>query len=106
MINWTEEDVEFVVKNIVLPCFETYINQDLKFNDMYHDSYERLFKFMSNEIAKNAYETSKNRSFFLAFLGQQHGYTLEQMRETYDRYCDEYDKLNKHLLDDQKDDET
>ena len=104
MMNWTEEDVEFVVKSIIMPCFEEYINQDLKFKDMYHDSYERLFKFMSSEITKCAYETSKNRSFFLAFLGQMHGIPLEKMRESYDKYCEEYDKLNKHLLDDKKDD--
>lgn len=103
MINWTEEDVEFIVNNIVAPCFEAYINKDLEFKDKYHDTYERLFKFMSDEIAKCAYETAKNRSFFLAFLGQKHGYTLEQMRDTYGQYCAEYDKLNKHLLDDKKD---
>lgn len=100
MINWTEEDVEFITNNIIAPCFKVYMEKDLEFRDKYHDSYERLFKLLSSEIAKNAYEASKNRSFFLAFLGQKHGYTLEQMRETYNKYCEEYDRLNKHLLDD------
>ena len=102
MINLTEDDVEFIVSNIVTPCFEAYINKDLEFKDKYHDTYERLFNVLADRIRQNTYEMARDRSFFLAFLGQ-HGYTREQVLKTYDNYCEEYDKLNKHLLDDKKD---
>lgn len=103
MINWTEEDVEFVVKNIIMPCFESYINQDLKFKDMYHDSYERLFNTLADRIRDLNYEAAKNKSFFLEFLRHTNGFSHEYIMDVYDTYCKEYDKLNKHLLEDKKD---
>jgi hypothetical protein len=99
MINWTEEDVKFVMNSMIIPCVEEL----MKFNDISHESYSKMLHMMANRIRELDYERQRDKSFFLSFLGKIQMYSSEDIvRRAYDIYCEKYDKLNKHLLNNDK----
>lgn len=104
MIAWTEEDVNFITEKIVFPCFEAYTKEIAKIDDKSHEMYMKMANSITDKIAerirKVEYNNARDRNFFLALIGNEHRISQEVMEATYDNYCDEFDKLNKHLLDD------
>ena len=102
MINWTEEDVNFIVKSIVVPCFESFLEGQLKLDEQSIEMYMKMIDSVSDKISERIraveYDRYRDRSFFMAFLSQTHGISQETMTSNYNNYCKEYDKLNKHLL--------
>lgn len=106
MVNWTQEDVEFITRHIVVPCFEEFMKAELDFNKNSMDTCGKMIDMTVEEIGKRLreceYNMYRDRSYFLAFLSQTNGFTQSSLQETYKHYCEEYDKLNKHLLDDKK----
>ena len=102
MINWTEEDVKFITKAIVLPCFESFLGEQLKLDEQSIEMYMKMIDSVSDKISERIreveYDRYRDRSFFMSFLSQMHGISLDTMTENYNSYCNEYDKLNKHLL--------
>ena len=102
MINWTEEDVKFIAENIVTPCMQALVDVGLKHDDLSYESYKKIFDVLAHRIRELDYERQKDKSFFLQLCGSMHHYPLSVMQDEYNRYCEAYDRLNKHLLDDKE----
>lgn len=103
MIAWTEEDVNFITEKIVFPCFEVYTKELAKIDDKSHKIYMKMADSITDKIAERIrkcdYDYVRDRKFFMAFMCDRFGIPRNVMQMTYDSYCDEFDKLNKHLLD-------
>lgn len=99
MIAWTEEDVKFIINNILNPMFEGYAQAHKEVNDISHETYMKVLDTMATRIRDLDYERHRDKDFFLAYLGQSQMYSSKEILErAYENYCKEYDKLNKHLL--------
>ena len=99
MIAWTEDDVKFIIKNILNPMFEGYAQAHKEVNDISHETYMKVLDTMATRIRDLDYERHRDKDFFLAYLGQSQMYSSKEILErAYENYCKEYDKLNKHLL--------
>lgn len=98
MINWTEEDVKFVINTMVIPCVEEVIKQNIKLDETSHEAYMKMFNHVADRIRELDYERQRDKSYFIAFLSDVTRFPQKNIQECYDTYCKEYDKLNKHLL--------
>lgn len=93
---FTDEQVEFIVKEIMAPCMQEQMKAITEAQDYFTEKMcDSIVTSLANEIAKINYENQKNMSFIKAVL------TLNKFsdNEHYQNYCKEYDRLNKHLLD-------
>ena len=97
MLNWTEEDVEFIVKHIINPCFDEFTNELIKLDEMTTESNHKTSMMLAERIRELDYEKMRDRAFFLSYLGKLD--RLFDVNKIYKNFCEEYDKHNKHLLD-------
>lgn len=100
MINWTEEDVKFITETMILPCIEQLVKQNTEIDNLSHETYQKIFKLIVKRTREIDYEIQRDRSCFLSFLGLMHHYSQDEMNRAYKKYCEEFDQLNKHMLED------
>lgn len=100
MLNWTQEDVEFIVNNIITPCltpcFEELAKETIKLDEMTTESNHKTSMMLAERIRELDYEKMRDRAFFLSYLGKLD--RLYDVNKIYKNFCEEYDKHNKHLL--------
>lgn len=96
MLKWTEEDVKFVVKELLVPVLEEHDKIQDEADKILYDSYSKLFDLMATRIRELDYDRMRDRAFFLSYLGKLD--RLYDVNKIYKEFCEEYDKHNKHLL--------
>ena len=101
MLNWTEEDVNFVAEKIMVPLLVPYTellaNEMAKLDEMSDEINSKVFNIVADRIREIDYEKNRDRTFFLSYLGKLD--RLFDVNKIYKNFCEEYDKHNKHLLD-------
>lgn len=96
MIKWTEEDIKFVIDELIVPVFKQYIEVQQETDGMIHESYMKTLDKMATRIREIDYERTRDRVFFMSYIGRLD--RLHDVKKVYKDFCDEYDKHNKHLL--------
>lgn len=104
MINWTEEDVEYICTNILQPVLEATIKgiseEQVKFDAIT----DRLLDSIGDAICDIRYKQERDRRFykmmFSEMLIKNTLFTPAGYDEFYKSWCEEFDKLNKEKKDD------
>jgi hypothetical protein len=100
MLNWTKEDVEFIINNIltpcITPCFEKIAEENMKLDEITTEANQKIFMMLAERIRELDYEKMRDRAFFLSYLSKLD--RLYDVNKIYKEFCEEYDKHNKHLL--------
>ena len=99
MINWTEEDVEYICTNILQPVLEVTIkgiaNEQIKLDEIT----DRILDSIGDAIHEIRYEQERDRRFYKAMFTQlllkNTMLTPAAYDEFYKNWCNEFDKLNK-----------
>ena len=109
MINWTEEDVAFICKNIVLPAImeatKAISDNEEKLQEISQESYKKIFTVITDRLNQLDYEQERDRRFFLQLYSQHAYINYEKMQDVYKNWCEEFDKLNKDKFFKEKTDE-
>lgn len=106
MIKWTEEDIEFICQNIVLPAImeaaKTISENEEKLQETQHESYSKIFKVIIDRLNKISYEQERDRKFYKMVFSEL---VLKNQLNTPTRYdafyknwCEEFDNLNKEKI--------
>ena len=106
MLNWTEEDVEFICKNIVLPAItetaKAISENEEKLQEIQHESYSKIFKTIADRLNQLSYEQERDRRFYKMMLTdiklKNQLITPAGYDAFYKSWCEEFDKLNKEKL--------
>lgn len=99
MINWTEEDVEYICTNILQLVLEVTIkgvaNEQAKLDEVT----DRILDSIGDAIHEIRYEQERDRRFYKAMFTQlllkNTMLTPAAYDEFYKNWCNEFDKLNK-----------
>lgn len=99
MINWTEEDVEFICKNIVLPAImeatKAISENEEKLQEIEQSSYKKIFNAITNRLNQLDYEQERDRRFYKVMFTQVFDKNAIAYDNFYKSWCEEFDKLNK-----------
>lgn len=103
MINWTEEDVEYICTNILQPVLEATIkgiaNEQAKLDEVT----DRILDSIGDAIHEIRYEQERDRRFYKAMFTQlllkNTMLTPAAYDEFYKNWCNEFDRLNKEKQD-------
>lgn len=96
MLNWTEEDVKFITNSLLTPCLAMLVKETVKLDESTKDLLSKSIDLVAQRIRELDYEHQRDKRFFLAYLGKLD--RLYDVNKVYENFCEEYDKLNKHLL--------
>ena len=96
MLNWAEEDVKFVVEELIVPVLEEHDKIQEETDKILSDSYMKMFDMIATRIRELDYDRTRDRTFFLSYLGKLD--RIYDVNKIYKGFCEEYDKHNKHLL--------
>jgi hypothetical protein len=104
MIDWTEEDIEYICTNILQPAFEVTIKGIAEEQDKSDQITDRLLSSIGDAISDIRYEQERDRRFYKAMFTQlllkNTMLTPAAYDEFYKSWCEEFDKLNKEKKDD------
>lgn len=99
MINWTEEDVEYICTNILQPVLEVTIKGIAEEQEKSDEITDRVLHSISSAIHDIRYEQERDRRFYKAMFTQlllnNTMLTSAAYDEFYKNWCNEFDKLNK-----------
>ena len=102
MINWTEEDVEFICTNILKPVFEEIIKGIAGEQGKLDEITDGLLKSIGDAIQEIRYEQERDRRFYKVMFSEalirNQLFTPAGYDEFYKTWCEEFDKLNKEKL--------
>ena len=99
MINWTEEDVEYICTNILQPVLEVTIKGIAEEQGKLDDITDRMISSIGNAISEIKYEMVRDRRFILGFLSEYTHIKKDVIYDLYKSWCAEFDRLNKEKKD-------
>ena len=91
MINWTEEDVNFICNTMINPAMA----QLLKFIETSNDSHNRMIEALTSALDKVSYQQSREISFLKTIIIKYCHLDpdkLDLIRKEYFKQCDELNK--------------
>ena len=103
MINWTEEDVEYICTNILQPVLEATIQGIADEQAKLEAITDRVFDSIGDAICDIRYKQERDRIFYKAMFTQlllkNTMLTPAAYDEFYKNWCAEFDRLNKEKKD-------
>lgn len=100
MLNWTKEDIEFIINDIltpcITPCFEKIAEENMKLDEITTEANQKIFTILAQRIRELDYEKNRDRTFLLLYLKKID--PLFDINKIYKDFCEEYDENHKHLL--------
>jgi hypothetical protein len=100
MINWTEEDVEYICTNILKPALEATVSGIAKEQGELEKITNRMLKSIGDAIYDIRYEQERDRRFYKAMFTQVFDKNEAAYDEFYKSWCEEFDRLNKEKTND------
>ncbi len=104
MINWTEEDVEYICTNILQPVLDVVIQGVADEQGKLDKITDKMLRSIGDAIHDIRYEQERDRRFYKAMFTQlllkNTMLTPTAYDEFYKNWCEEFDKLNKEKTDD------
>ena len=104
MINWTEEDVEFLYKYLLPPFGDEMAKALDEYDKVNAEVLEKLSDALLKKISEIRYEQLRDRSFYKAMFTQFSRQNMLLSPDSYDEayrvWCEEFDKLNKEKTND------
>ena len=94
MINWTEEDVQFVFDNMVMPAME----QVVQLIEISNDSNDRIIESLTNALNKVNYQQSREISFLKAIITKYCHLDPDKLNVAREEYFKQFDELNKERM--------
>jgi hypothetical protein len=95
MINWTEEDVKFVVNTMINPVIELLIKRiDIESNgnmNIFNTVADQMQKLQNDVDKEIVFLKGVTRFICVNYLGMLD----ENYDQWYEKYCEEFDNLNK-----------
>lgn len=99
MINWTQEDIEFISMNIVAPALVETIKGVAKEQEKLDEITDRILKSIGNAIREIRYEQERDRRFHKAMFSdmvlRNTLFTPDNYDDFYKKWCEKFDELNK-----------
>lgn len=92
MIEWTEEDIKFIMNGIINPVTEELLKRD----EQTDKTIEGICEIILKHFNKERYDRMRNDAFFLQYLKPL--YPNVDINKLYEDYCVKFDERNKHLL--------
>lgn len=105
MINWTEEDITFICKNLLTPMSEEIIKVFNERDKLESKAVDKVFSVITDQFKEIRYEQERDRRFFLQLYSKHAYINYEKMQDVYKNWCEEFDKLNKDKFFKEKTDE-
>lgn len=103
MINWTEEDIEYLCMNILYPVLEETIKGIAAEQEKLDAITDRMIHMNGDAISDIRYKMERDRRFYKAMFTQlllkNTMLTPAAYDEFYQNWCAEFDKLNKEKKD-------
>jgi len=99
MINWTEEDVEYLCMNILYPVLEETVKGIVAEQEKLDSITDRMINAIGDAIQDIRYKQERDRRFYKAMFTQLLRLTPAAYDEFYQNWCAEIDKLNKEKKD-------
>lgn len=103
MINWTEEDIEYLCMNILYPVLEETVKGIAAEQEKLDATTDRMISAIGDAIHNLRYEQERDRRFYKAMFTQlllkNTMLTPAAYDEFYQNWCAEFDKLNKEKKD-------
>ena len=94
MINWTEEDVNFVCNTMIVPAMERMI----QFVNTAYDSNHKSIEALVNAFDKISYQHTREIAFLKAIIVQYCHLDPEKLAAAHEEYIKQYDELSKEVL--------
>ena len=91
MINWTEEDVNFVCNTMIVPAMERM----MQFVNTAYDSNHKSIEALVNTFDKISYQHTREIAFLKAIVTQYCHLDPEKLQVAREEYIKQYDELNK-----------
>ena len=102
MLNWTEEDIEYLSNVMLKPYTEALAEQMSEYDDKSYDICEKMILQMADlvkvRIKELNYNETRDRMFFMTLLCNQFEFDKDMLDNVYKEYCENFDALNKHLI--------
>lgn len=99
MIDWTEEDIKFLCKNVMIPMGEEIAKIMEEHDKINTKSLEKVFDIIINQIKEIRYEQERDRRFYKTMFSEalirNQLFTPAGYDAFYKSWCEEFDKLNK-----------
>lgn len=103
MINWTEEDIEYLCMNILYPALEETAKGIVAEQEKLDEITDRMINAIGDAIKDIRYKQERDRRFYKAMFTQlllkNTMLTPAAYDEFYQNWCAEFDKLNKEQKD-------
>lgn len=94
MINWTEEDVQFVFDNMVMPAME----QVVQLIESSNDSNDRIFESLTKALDKVNYQQIREISFLKTIIIKYCHLDPDKLNVAREEYFKQFDELNKEKI--------
>ena len=95
MINWTEEDVEYICTNILRPVLEETVKGIAAEQGKLDDITDMTISKICDAISDIRYEMMRDGRFFLGFIAEYTHMNKDALYDGYRQWCEEFDRLNK-----------
>lgn len=95
MINWTEEDVEFICKNLLAPMSEELVKVFNSRDKLESEALDKVFSVVTDQLKEIKYEQERDRRFYKVMFTQVFDKNARAYDDFYKSWCEEFDKLNK-----------
>ena len=100
MINWTEEDVKFIVEFIVMPIAKEIMETNDRIDKSHEESYGRIFDAIIDRLNEVTYKGGRDVAFILDLIAKHEHIDRNSLYNVYNEYCYQYDKLHKEKAND------
>lgn len=102
MLNWTQEDIDYLNEVMFNPFAKVFAQEMAKQDDKSFEVYKKMLTSVVNAISarirKLDYNANRDRMFFMTLICNELKLDRESLDNLYKEYCEQFDKLNKHLL--------
>lgn len=102
MLDWEQEDIDYLNEVMLKPFAEVFSQELAKQDDKSFEVYKRMLTSVADSAAERIkelnYNAHRDRMFFMTLICNELKLDRESLDNLYKEYCEQFDKLNKHLL--------